>query len=244
MKHVGATSLFPSTPWFRGVPCAEYKLLPSLMRNGPTLERVPDVERNVMSYFMNKSEGFAPERSDSGWHYLFLMQYYGTPTRLLDWTDSLSVALFFAVNAFRGTSASTHPVLWVLNPFKLNRKSVGKTIVFDKSDPIEYDYYSTIKDGRPFPHEFPIAVQPAWFDTRMRSQRGCFTVHGSDLRPIEEQGDKLNNKEKFVESVHIPPNLVRPLRRFLSLHKVDEFHIFQDLDSLSKSLMREFRLHN
>jgi hypothetical protein len=50
------------------------------------------------------------------WERYFLMQHYGVPTRLLDWTDGALVALYFAVKQIR---IPEDAVVYILDPWWL-----------------------------------------------------------------------------------------------------------------------------
>ena len=214
--------------WYRGHANVRYQLLPSLLRHKIGLRH----ERNLMSIFMNEAADLIPPTIHSSWDHLALMQHHGIPTRLLDWTESIDIALFFAV-----WERCQNPTLWILNPFRLNYKSIGKNIIFDKSDPIYYDYYTEIRDNLMVPHELPIAIHPPWINQRIKRQKGCFTVHGHNPGPIESFSGK------FVKSVSIPQHLVKDLRKYLRNKRMDDFELFPDLDGLSRSLKRRFRLN-
>jgi hypothetical protein len=107
-------------PWFRGEPYDnEMKpLLPKIYRDNHN-------ENRLLQQFRVKAPalgyGSTPpiERTDQ---WLFLAQHVGLPTRLLDWTEGLLIALYFALQTDKV------PVVWMLNPHALNSLSVKKEI--------------------------------------------------------------------------------------------------------------------
>lgn len=75
--------------WYRGHSSVHYKLLPTLLRHKLGLRH----ERNLYAVFRKKGEPFLLKGINS-WSVLAIMQHHGVPTRLLDWTESIDVALF------------------------------------------------------------------------------------------------------------------------------------------------------
>jgi FRG domain len=89
-----ASELFQSVVWWRGQP-----LMGKLV---PRIHRKPDnrlVEQSAILEFRSKARtrhSSCPQEDDlPAW--LFLMQHYRLPTRLLDWSESPLVAAYFAV---------------------------------------------------------------------------------------------------------------------------------------------------
>ena len=81
-------------PWFRGQTNKDYKPLPSIFRQNGYAE----VDLTQMYRYRAGVLGEVPQRSGSIDEWLFLMQHYGLPTRMLDWTESGIIALFFSVH--------------------------------------------------------------------------------------------------------------------------------------------------
>ena len=96
-----------TTIWFRGQEDSSYKLLPSLyrMKDGkhfydPNFTKLRPAIESLYKLFRVKSFG-SPEifsrGNDSVVGTLSSMQHYKVPTNILDWSTSVFVALYFAV---------------------------------------------------------------------------------------------------------------------------------------------------
>lgn len=84
--------------FFRGHSNPNYLLLPSVMRNTRTLENENKMYQELI---INCPDNF--EKCHSHLEKLVEMQHYGLPTRLLDITRNVLVALFFACESNPGT---------------------------------------------------------------------------------------------------------------------------------------------
>ena len=79
-------------PWFRGHERADWQLIPSILRNSNQQH-----EFQLTKRFRLLAPGFGADiPTDRLDQWLFLMQHNLAPTRLLDWSESLNTALFFA----------------------------------------------------------------------------------------------------------------------------------------------------
>jgi FRG domain-containing protein len=102
------------TKWFRGSKSPSHGLLPKLLRDPALAKR----EGYIAVEFRRRAHSRLTS-VHSQFEWLCAMQHYGVPTRLLDWSESLAVALFFTV--MPADIDLIAPTIWVLDPFELHR---------------------------------------------------------------------------------------------------------------------------
>jgi len=187
--NVDNTQLYP---WFRGHAKTNWELCPTIFRHNYkdalTKEKIYNLEKQFVNIFKIRSIPFISTIPSKDVEWTFLMQHYGMPTRLLDWSESFLVALYFAVNAYNDPATKDNDgIVWILNPTALNDWSVNRKEVFFADDPLIESMFPFLntKDHEYESIAYPVAIQPPRSNIRLRSQKGVFTLHGTDVGGIE-----------------------------------------------------------
>ena len=107
-------------PFWRGHGRSDWLLRPSVFRPDPRRPEVARYDKSALiGHFRVRAPTMAHKNTEPddyfGW--LFLAQHYGLPTRLLDWTESPLIALYFAVEE---NVEAADGCIWALNPVGLN----------------------------------------------------------------------------------------------------------------------------
>jgi len=208
------------SPWFRGHKRAEWNLIPGEYRF-----TYIDPEE-MRSEFMLKARALLDSSPTSDWEWYFLMQHYGLPTRLLDWTVGSLIGLHFALWDDTGESDAA---VWVLDPWRLNKWTTRKSELVLTSDSAAQKYLYPVYQTKSIPRR-PIAVVPPYNSPRITVQRGTFTVHGSNPDGIDRQFTSR------LAKVHLPKDYCIQMRRELRYAGISEFTLFPDLDGLSRDI--------
>lgn len=180
------------------------------------------------------SEPRLPE-DEKGWY--FLMQHYGAPTRLLDWTDGAILALFFAV---RELKKPRDAAVWVLDPSWLNEKTLGEEENSYLSGVMLPEWKETDPwFSKPFEEtlhpKMPMALDPPHVARRVSVQRGHFTIHGTDKEGLDRLA--LGKDPRLVKITVSESGIVGILDDLETLGII-ETTIFPDLEGLSRELVR------
>lgn len=163
-----------------------------------------------------------------------MAQHYGLPTRLLDWTDSLLAATYFAVSH---ESQQGQAAVWALVPGLLNSvPEHSKNVTYVLQGP-ESKFSMRAAFGLSDCKDEVLAVLPVDLDLRMTVQLGCFTIHATN-QPLEQRPKANEYLAKFT----IPADARKALQDELWVLGIRRAALFSDLSNRALDLSTNHRL--
>lgn len=216
-----------SNPWWRGHADKDWNLTASIYH-----KKKHKYESNLVGRFASKAKvryQNCPAGTDII-EWLLLMQHYGLPTRLLDWSCSPLIALYFTVVDEQYDNVDG--ALWSLNPIGLNMQQTNLNLIFGKEDRITQIANIAVTNTSHDKTNKILAFQNQHFDLRQMVQLSEFTIHGTPT-PIEN----LDNWDKFLYKIIVPKEIKYNLKNSLGLLGITRSYLFPDLENLAKELI-------
>ena len=201
-----------------------------------------DIESGLIRKFKRQCHHYdiqTPEE-DNILEWLALMRHYGAPTRLLDWTYSFYVALFFALSDATPGKACA---VWALE-----QRSIKKQLQKRNSDIfkiLEKDEHVTCKSWkrvfkRRKPHAFVYLVNPFRLHERLVIQQGNFLCPGDITKTFEENLaavlPKRDKRKLFKYIIKCEPEDRRDILLHLHRMNINKATLFPGLEGFTKSL--------
>lgn len=244
----------PNNFFYRGHANAEWSLQSSLERIIGTkwsAEEAKKFEEFSLVQFKPKFHLYDHENviPDSKLAWLSIMQHYGVPTRLLDFTESPYVALYFALEAYNPHSANDFAIFALDYTEIMNRslnhirskdaefKETASTI-YEKQDEI----FENIVDL--FPYDIVWIAEPKQLNARLDRQAGSFLLSGNRGLRIQEVLDSKPYTNVPMYKYRVHNSLYTGIFALLRKMNITSKSLYGDLDGLARSIRMQMQVYS
>jgi len=229
--------------WYRGCRNKAHSLKPSLYRHSKktNISDISTLENDLTTRFVQRSLPFLQRGLSDEWDKIFLMQHYGVPTRLLDWSENPFVSIYFALVSAQ-EPAKTDACLWMCDPISWNRAALDhisyKGGVLDPGNTAIRAYAPGAPvNEMPMP---PIMIYGSYNSPRIVAQRGGFALFGQSTESMEKNYSAEKFPEEILTKIVISHDQIESMRASLFRKGFTESVVFPDLDGLARELRRVF----
>jgi len=234
---------------FRGLSDSNFNLETSLMRLGGNFRKLePHLLRNFKKYAGKDIAKYSRQevaRFNSIWHWMVVGQHHGLPTRLLDWTYSPLIALYFSVNDIH--KLDVDGAVWKVNFIEASKylpDKVKDPLIRDDSrvfsiELLEEVFKSNINALKTLESvsndDYVIFLEPPSLDDRIVNQFAMFSMMSNPERIMDDWFRKYEDSNLWRKII-IPSNLKVEVRDKLAQSNINERTMFPGLDGLCRWL--------
>lgn len=220
--------------FFRGQSNSEWGLLPSLTRHckNRDIQWALKHELKILQMFREEAHNYIstallPSEQKTVEVWWPIMQHYGAPTRLLDWSNSPFVAAYFAVSKITEHDGS----VFLVHPHTINLKAKEEH-GFNEKNLLDLCL-------KPEDSTFLLFFQPSVKQSRVSVQQGGFSICGNPLKDhvlAVDQNTVDNNNQDIIQKIIIPAHLKSTFLLRLSQMNINARTLYLGIDGLGESL--------
>jgi hypothetical protein len=241
---------------FRGQNSYDDKLETTLERAVKDLEinlnELPRIEQGMIRNFKRRFSHYSnkiPE-DDDYIEWLSIMQHYGCPTRLLDFTYSIYISLFFALN---NVNIGGKIKIYCINSNWLNKEYEKSVATKPYHEEFRRDKKKTYKElhkivlntRKPFLY----VINPFYLNERLSIQQGVFIIPTDITRPFKENYESTLKKSKHSKSIEIieincNKKFLYESKTFLYRANINDETLFPGIEGYSRNMRTKMIIPN
>ena len=214
---------------YRGVTdSVKHKLIPSIGRIDTNILcglSVSEYETETLNRFKLRANSEITPQPKDDWEWLALAQHHGLPTRLLDWTSSPLIALYFA----------TKPEILEDGKLKKCNPNGGAIYAFHTCS-----YLDTTCLGSPVDYKMFCLFYPPHITRRITGQFGLFSIQPDPTRTLDDI--IVFDEANWIKKIEFNSDAAEQIQKQLYLLGIRHETVFPDLDGFTFDLKVKFNV--